>query len=122
MLNGFDYISYLKRHLMLGQVDPWRKTLDDGPIFTLLVDLSTAIEECKLWSGQEIIRQEFINYLKINDIYCFKNANEFVAVKEKKETATKSKKSMSQEQREILRNRMIKINNERKGSITENPQ
>ena len=124
-MNGFNYIDYLKRHLMLGQVDPWRKTLEDQPIFTLLVDLNTAIEECKLWSGQEISKQEFVNYLKINDIYLFKNIDEFKNLKEKKitePTVFKVKKTMSKEQREILRNRMLKINNERKASITENPQ
>jgi len=110
---------------MLGQVDPWRKTLEDEPIYTLLLDLNTAYEECKRWSNQDISRQEFIDYLKINDIYLFKNVDEFKTVKEKKkpkESSVKTKKSMSQEQREILRNRMIKINSERKGSISENPQ
>jgi len=107
---------------MLGQVDPWRKTMEDEPIFTLLVNVDYALEECKSWSNQDISKQEFINYLKINDIYLFKNVDEFKTVKEKKEPKQSTKKSMSQEQREILRNRMIKINNERKGSITENPQ
>jgi len=122
-MNGFNYIDYLKRHFMLGQVDPWRKTLEDKPIFTLLVDLNTAIEECKLWSGQEISKQEFVNYLKINDIYLFKNIDEFKEVKERKQTATtspKTKKSISPERKELLRKQMIEINNkkqeERKGS------
>ena len=123
---GFNFIEYLKRHLMLGQVDPWRKTLEDQPIYTLLVDINYALEECKRWSNQDIQRQEFVNYLKINDIYLFKNVDEFKNVKDKLtseiKSTTKTKRSMSLEQKETLRNRMLKINNERKASTSKNPQ
>jgi|SRR6266853_2068136 len=118
-LNGFNYIDYLKIHLMLGQVDPWRKTLEDQPIFALLVSVDYALEECKSWSNQDILKQEFINYLKINDIYLFKNIDEFKAVKNKKETlrVEKKKREISTELREKYRNNMIKIRQNRKGSI-----
>ena len=120
-LMGFDFISYLKRHLMLGQVDPWRKTMDDNPIFTLIVDLNTAYEECKNWSGQDINKQEFINYLKINDIYLFKNINELNSVKEQREAtsiAKKKKREYTPEQLEKLRNNMLKNRKNRKGSTS----
>jgi len=119
MLYGFDFISYLKSHLMLGQVDPWRKTMEDEPIFTLLVTVDYALAECKSWSNQDISRQEFIDYLKINDIYLFKNIDEFKAVKEKKETlkVEKKKRETSPELREKRRNNMLLNRQNRKGSI-----
>lgn len=105
---------------MLGQVDPWRKTMEDQPIFTLLVPIEYALEECKRWSNQEIPRQEFIDYLKINDIYLFKNVDESKQVKEKKETlrVEKKKREISPELREKLRNNMIKNRQNRKASTT----
>jgi hypothetical protein len=114
---GFDFISYLKKRLMLGVVDPWRKTMDDNPIFTLIVDLNTAYEECKNWSGQDISKTEFTNYLKINDIYLFKNIDEFKSVKDQKEvksSSTKTKKTISPERKEMLRLQMAEINNKKK--------
>jgi len=105
---------------MLGQVDPWRKTLEDEPIFTLLVTVDYALEECKSWSNQDVSKQEFINYLKINDIYLFKNVDEFKAITEKKNTlrVEKKKREISPELREKLRNNMIKNRQNRKGSTT----
>ena len=103
--HGFDFINYLKRRLMLGVVDPWRKTFDDKPIYTILVPLQTAYDECKLWSNQEFTLTEFINYLKINDIYLFKNIDGFKAVKEEKEK-TKGKRKLSEDHRKKLSERM----------------
>lgn len=109
----FDYAQYLKRHLMVGQVDPWRRTDEGKPLYTILVPLDVAIKECSEWSGQEIGRQEFINYLKLNDILCFKNINEFQKIKEElkeeqKEIQLKPKRTLSEEHKEKLRNSLKK--------------
>lgn len=103
-LNDFDYAEFLKRRFMVGQVDPWRKTDEGKPIFTILVPIETAIAECKEWSNQEIGRQEFINYLKLNDILCFRNIDEFQSLKtelrsEIDETPKKLKKRVITEER-----------------------
>jgi hypothetical protein len=108
-LNGFNYATYLKRRLMVGQVDPWRRTDDGKPIYTILVPVETAIKECEEWSGQDISRSEFINYLKLNDILCFRNVEEFKKLKEElKEIEEKPlkvrKRQISEEHREKLRN------------------
>jgi hypothetical protein len=62
---------------MLGQVDPWRRTDEGQPIYTLLVPVETALDECKEWSKQEITRKEFTDYLKQNDILLFNSVEEF---------------------------------------------
>lgn len=33
MLDGFDYATYLKKRLLVGQVDPWRRTEKGKPIW-----------------------------------------------------------------------------------------
>lgn len=126
MMDGFDYVVYLKRSLMVGQVDPWR-TYDDGSkIYTLLVTTEIAMEECKLWSNQEFTRKAFIDYLKDNGVIVFKNTTEFSKYREEsKEFLTDGplkfkkggKKKISDERREELRNRMISINKVRKASV-----
>jgi hypothetical protein len=106
----FDYASFLKRKLMVGQVDPWRRTDDGKPLYVVLVPVDVALKECSEWSGQEITRTEFINYLKLNDILCFKNVNEFQKIKEDlkeqiDETPLKPRKrQLSEEHKEKLRN------------------
>ena len=96
---------------MLGVVDPWRKTFDDKPIYTILVPLDTAYEECKLWSQQEFSKTEFSNYLKINDIYLFKNVDDFKELKDeiKEEKKNRRKRNLSPERREQLSNQMKSI-------------
>jgi hypothetical protein len=113
-LNGFNYAGYLKRRLMVGQVDPWRRTDDGKPIYTILVTVDIAIKECEEWSNQDIGRTEFINYLKLNDILCFRNVDEFKKLKEElkeqiDETPLKlRKRQLSEEHKEKLRNNIKK--------------
>jgi hypothetical protein len=123
LLKGFDFISYLHRRFLLGQVDPWRKTDDGKPIYTLLCSVETALDECKEWSGQEIGRTELVDYLKINDIYIFKNIEEFVHLKDKlhddpQGKATSKKRNISEETKEKLRQRMKKLNVEKHKKFT----
>lgn len=123
-LDGFDYVAYLKKHLMVGQIDPWRETDEGNKIYTLLVPIETAIEECKAWSNQEFSRSNFINYLKVNDVLTFKNVEEFAKMKEEKEEKKEIvfkkgfKKQISEERREKLRNQMVLINESKKASIS----
>lgn len=112
-LYNCDYATYLKRKLMVGQVDPWRKTDDGKPLYTILVPVDTAIKECEEWSGQELGRAEFINYLKLNDILCFRNVDEFKKLKEElkeqaDETPLKPKRTLTEEHKEKLRNNLKK--------------
>jgi hypothetical protein len=119
-LLGFDFITYLQRRCMLGVVDPWRKTFEDKPILTILVTPDMAYEECKKWSNQEFSKQSFIDYLKINDIYLFKNIENFVEKKEEKKKE-KSKRILSPETKEKRRNQMIEINKSKKPPSPVNP-
>lgn len=102
---------------MLGIVDPWRKTYDDKPVYTILVTLETAVDECKLWSGQDINRQEFINYLKLNDIYLFKNVDHFKAEKDEIKEK-KAKRQISDERRKQLSEQMkfVRAKSSKKGN------
>jgi len=117
-LNGFDYVTFLKRHLMVGQIDPWRRTEDGKPFYCLLVPVDTAIAECSGWSNQEIHRTEFLNYLKLNDVLSVRNIDEFMKVKETiknyretEETPLKLKrKPISEERRKKLQEQAKKMN------------
>lgn len=131
-LGGFDYATFLKRRFMVGQVDPWRRTDDDKPLFTTLVSVDVAIAECSEWSGQDIDRTRFVNYLKLNDIIPFRNVDEFVALREQREEtrkqvklekkARRARKLITDEQRKVLSERMAQINETRKASISEKSQ
>jgi hypothetical protein len=121
-LHGFDYATYLKRHLMAGIVDPWRKDEEDKPYFGLLVPFETAWEECKGWSGEDIGKVELTNYLKLNNIWIIRSPEEFVRQKEKleeerrqikEERRSKNKRVISQETRNMLKERMEKLNKEK---------
>lgn len=118
-LNGFNYADYLKRHLMVGQVDPWRITDEGKKIYTLLVSIEDALKECKEWSNQEIDRRKFINYLKLNDILAFRDVNEFAKIKEENEKRTKEerpikkKRIVSEETKKILSERMKLLNSKK---------
>lgn len=110
---GFDFVEYLKKHWLVGQLDPWRRTDDGKPLFALLVPVDTALAECKEWSKIEISRAEFIDYLKLNDVLTFRNVDEFVKIKESKkkvdETPLKLKKrQLSEDHKEKLRNNIKK--------------
>lgn len=118
-MDGFDYAGWLKRHLMAGQIDPWRKTDKRKPMYTLLVSVEIAMEECKGWSRQEFSRHDFINYLKVNDIIVFNNIDEFVdwrKVREEQEVSErkpKLKRIVSEEEK-IRRKEQMKQINEKK--------
>jgi hypothetical protein len=110
----FDYASFLKRKLMVGQVDPWRRTDEGKPLYVVLVPVDVALKECSEWSNQEITRSEFINYLKLNDILCLRDINEFQKIKEEKKEIVEiplklKKKDISLERREFLRNNMKNV-------------
>lgn len=124
-LNGFNYADYLKRHLMVGQVDPWRRTEEGKPMYALLVPFQNAYDECLLASKEKISKIEFSNQLKMNDILIFRNTDEFVRIKEnlkypQKETQLKLKKDktprkpMSEERKKELQERAKSWNKEKK--------
>lgn len=129
-LDGFDYVSYLKRKLLVGQIDPWRVDDEDKPIFALLVSVEDAISECKNWSNQEIGRKTFLSHLKVNNVFVFKSSEEFKETRDKlreqekeiKKQVKKGKRNISDETREKLRNRMLSLHESKKASITENLQ
>lgn len=126
-LNGFNYASYLKRRLMVGQVDPWRETDERKPIYTTLVPLETAMAECKEWSGQDFTRAAFIDHLKLNDVIVFNNVNHFAEVVEKRKAEEKidklakkagaKRRSISPERKETLRQQMALIHASKKASV-----
>jgi CHASE3 domain sensor protein len=125
-LYSCNYVEYLKRRMMIGPLDPWRRTDDDEPLYALLVSLETAINECKDWSNQDIVRKEFMDYLKINNIWAFKNVDEFVEVKKERKAEKIVKKKITRnftpEQRKELSERMKLLNSQKTRSIPENPQ
>lgn len=115
-LDGFDYVTYLKRRLMVGEIDPWRKTDEGKKLYTLLVSVEIAMEECQLWSGQEFTRHDFINYLKVNDVLTFKNIEDVVNLRESKveetkiERKPKGKRVISEEEKMRRKEQMKQIN------------
>lgn len=128
---GFDYATYLKRHLMVGQIDPWRKTDEGKPFYALLVPVDTAIHECQGWSGQDFGRKEFISYLKTNDILVLSTPEDLSKVREDKveevkvvkaeKKAKRVKREVTPERREQLRIQALKMREVRKASTCENP-
>lgn len=127
-MNGFDYAEYLKRHLMVGQIDPWRKTDEGKPLYALLVSTEIAMDECKGWGNQEFTRHDFVNYLKTKDILVLSTPEDLTKlrgskVEEVKETKTKKAKgkftkNISEERRETLRNQMALVNERKKASTS----
>lgn len=105
MLNGFDYIEYLKRHSMIGQIDPWRRHDNGDSVLCLIVSVDTALNESEGWSGQELTRGEFVKYLQSNNIFVFRSVEEFKKYKDTKiETKLEPKKrNISDEQRRRLK-------------------
>jgi hypothetical protein len=69
-LKNCNYIGFLKRKSFIGQLHPAISSEDQrNPIVGLLVPIQIAIDECDLWSGQELPRKEFVTYLKNNNIF-----------------------------------------------------
>lgn len=128
LLNGFDYATYLKKQLMVGQVDPWRRTDEGKPLLALLVTVEYAMNECKEWSGQDILRSEFLKHLNDHHILVLRDVNEFKNIKEEirkpVETTPLSpkKRKISDKTRERLLKQLETIKHKtQKGSISENP-
>ncbi len=69
-LKNCNYIEFLKRRSFIGQLHP-AITFEDqrNPIVGLLAPIQVAIDECELWSGQELPRKEFVAYLRDNNIF-----------------------------------------------------
>jgi hypothetical protein len=97
-LEGFNYADYLMRKLMVGQIDPWRRTDDGTPLYCLLTSVKEAMDECELWSKRKIDKSSFVDYLKINDILMITNVNEIEKVKKVK----REKKELSPERLKTL--------------------
>lgn len=129
-LKGFNFVEFLKRRLMVGQLDPWRIDDDGKPFFALLVSLEHALQECNGWSNQEFTRTELKNYLALNNIWTLKNIEELKEIREEREVARKEAKAAKKkvtrnytpEQRKELSERMRRINKEKTPSVTQNPQ
>ena len=115
MLQGFNYVEYLKRHHFIGQIDPWRRHDNGNPVLCLLTAVEPAINECEGWSGQELKRGEFIKYLKDNDIFVFRSVEEFKKYKDEKieEKLEPKKRNISDEHRRNLQKQVLKMNEAR---------
>lgn len=120
-LDGFNYAEYLKRRLLIGQIDPWRVDADGQAFYTTLVPLETAMSECKEWSKQDINRKAFLNHLRNCNILVFSNIEDFTRHKAntKGNELVKPKKQISEEQRKILSERMKRINSKKKKKPSE---
>lgn len=123
--NNINYVDYLKKHFYIGQIDPWRVHDDGQPILCLLTKVEDALEECKLWSLQDITRTEFIKYLEANRIFVFKNVDEFGKVREDirngekviKLARKRTRRNLTEEHREKLRKQVSQFKQVEKASI-----
>jgi hypothetical protein len=83
-LKNFQFIEFLKRKSFIGQLHPVISSEDQrDPIIGLLVPVQSAIDECELWSGQELSRKEFVTYLKTNNIF-LGDADDLLKLKEQR--------------------------------------
>ena len=129
--NNIDIVGYLKRHLWIGQIDPWRRHDNGDPVLCLLTDVDPALKEVQQWIGEgiELTRTEFVKILQDNLIFVFRNIAEFEKYKDKKIDETKlvlkQKKNLSEERKEQLRNQVKKMNAKKQSlkepSISQNP-
>ena len=108
-LKGLNYAEYLKRHLMVREIDPWRRDEEDKKFYCLLIPMDTALEECKGWSGQDITRTELTNHLKLNNIWIVRDTNEF---QKKREEAVLERKKDREDKK--IRAKRILSDEERK--------
>lgn len=67
-------------------MDSWRRTLDGKRIYTPLTTIDDALKRCREASKQDISKNEFINHLKVNDIFLFNNLDEHLLMHKKNET------------------------------------
>jgi hypothetical protein len=87
--HGRNFVLFLRKCKFIGQL-----TQGDNPIIGLLVAIDTALDECKLWSNQEITRSEFMDYLNKNRIF-IGDINKFQEAK-----TNKSIQNMIEQQKE----------------------
>lgn len=129
-LNNVNYVKHLQGIFFIGELDPWRKDDEGNSYFALLVPLDTALQECKDWSDQDLGRKEFVDYLKLNNVWVVKNIEEFQKIKETRENerqiAREEKKNsrrrnLTQEQRKALSERMSLLNKSKNTPSAEIP-
>lgn len=109
-LDGFDYATYLRRHGMVGPVDP--------KFETTLVSLDAAMAECSGWSGQELHRASFISYLKANNIIPFRDIDDFVSYRDKIRKEQKFSRKLTPERRKQLSEQMKQINDKKRDILS----
>lgn len=85
-------------------------------LYGLLIATDVAIAECQEWAGQDIPRNKFIDYLKLNDILILTSPTEFKEQIKKfslerkaKEDNKTIKRKITQERREALRKHAEKM-------------
>lgn len=66
-LDNFNYLEFLKRHHFIGPIYPVKGDIE--PIISLLVPTETAMSEIQHWSGQEVTKNEFVKYLRQNNVF-----------------------------------------------------
>lgn len=100
-----NYVAYLKGLKMIGAFSPWRK--DDGePAEALLVAVEQALDECNEWSNQGMSRNDFLSYLKEQDILVFSNIENYINWKKgkgKPSDKPKFTRKISEERRNALK-------------------
>lgn len=79
---GFNFIEYLRRHLLLGRLSPPSSGSNEPIIEGLLVPVETALAEISYWPGQDVTRGEFLRYLRSNNIF-IGDLEDFKALKQK---------------------------------------
>jgi hypothetical protein len=122
-------VELLNNFKMVGQVYPWHKLDETEPVLALLVPISAAMAEYTGLTGQEITRNDFIKLLKANGVLVFNNIEEFVKYRaglavierERKKTKNKTKRNLSEERRNQLKNQAISMR-AKKGKVSfQNP-
>lgn len=106
---GFDFVTYLKRHGFIGQIDPWRRHDNGDPVLCLLTSVEPALQECIGWSNLELTRGEFVKYLQSENIFVFRSIAEFEKYKGEKieeKLELKKKRNISEDTRKKLKENM----------------
>lgn len=94
---NLTYGELLKSQLMVGQIDPWRRTDDGNPIYALLVPTQIALDECNAFrkrvnpDSEELTRAQMLKHLKDDDVFVFRNVDEFVNLKNNLKDSKKQK-------------------------------
>jgi len=85
-LLGFDFVEFLQRRHFIGLIS--------RDMYALLVPIQNALEECLLWSGQDISRDQLLKYLKANDIHVFSDIDDFTKTKNEYQKTLKQRKEI----------------------------